>query len=93
MNELRNRTAWPSPADFAPPPRAADHDRWTQADAAARPGRLERLRARFEQHGVDAYFGVRRENSRYLTGFVLAEGEERVAGHSGQFLIGGSEVT
>jgi Xaa-Pro aminopeptidase/Xaa-Pro dipeptidase len=37
-------------------------------------------------------FGVRRENSRYLTGFVLADGEEKVAGHSGQFLVGRDEV-
>ena len=92
MNELRGRSAWPVPADFARPPAAADHARWTEADAAARPDRLERLRARFNQHDVDAYFGVRRENTRYLTGFVLADGEEKVAGHSGQFLIGGSEI-
>ncbi len=48
-----------------------------------------RLRARFAAHNVEAYFGVRRENTRYLTGFVLGEGEEKVAGHSGQFLVGG----
>src|SRR4029079_10732659 len=36
--------------------------------------------------------GVRRENSRYLTGFVLADGEEKVGGHSGQFLLGRDEV-
>lgn len=42
--------------------------------------------------GVDAYFGVRRENTRYLTGFVLAEGEEKMAGVSGQFLISANEV-
>jgi Xaa-Pro aminopeptidase len=41
---------------------------------------------------VDAYFGIRREHMRYLTGFTLADGEEKVAGNSGQFLIGGSEV-
>ncbi len=29
---------------------------------------------------------------RYLTGFALADGEEKVAGNSGQFLIGGDEV-
>ena len=29
---------------------------------------------------------------RYLTGFTLAEGEEKVAGNSGQFLVGGDEV-
>jgi Xaa-Pro aminopeptidase len=82
----------PLPADFAAPPSAEDHARWAHADRSARPGRLERLRARFEAHGVDAYFGVRRENTRYVTGFVLGEGEEKVAGHSGQFLVGGEEV-
>jgi Xaa-Pro aminopeptidase len=82
----------PSPADFAAPPTAEAHARWAEADTAARPARLERLRARFEGLGVEAYFGVRRENSRYLTGFVLAEGEEKVAGHSGQFLVGRGEV-
>ena len=29
---------------------------------------------------------------RYLTGFTLAEGEEKSAGHSGQFLVSGEEV-
>ncbi len=29
---------------------------------------------------------------RYLTGFTLADGEEKVAGNSGQFLVGGDEV-
>ncbi len=82
----------PVPDDFALPPTADDLARWTAADAAARPGRLERLRARFEAGEVEAYFGVRRENTRYLTGFVLAEGEEKVAGHSGQFLVGRGEV-
>ncbi|HET9347376.1 MAG TPA: Xaa-Pro peptidase family protein [Candidatus Limnocylindrales bacterium] len=83
---------WPSPADFAPPPSADDRARWAGADMVARPGRLERLRARFEGVEVDAYFGVRRENSRYLTGFVLGDGEEKVAGHSGQFLVSLGEV-
>ncbi len=84
--------ALPSPADFAAPPKAEDHARWAEADRAARPARLARLRARFAAHNVEAYFGVRRENTRYVTGFVLGEGEEKVAGHSGQFLVGGSEV-
>jgi Xaa-Pro aminopeptidase/Xaa-Pro dipeptidase len=92
MNEMRRATEWPSPADFAAAPDPATLERWDEADKAARPGRLERLRARFEEHAVDAYFGIRRENTRYLTGFVLGEGEEKVAGHSGQFLIGGSDV-
>ncbi len=42
--------------------------------------------------GVDAYFGLRRENSRYLTGFALADGEEKVAGDSGRFLVSSEAV-
>jgi Xaa-Pro aminopeptidase len=89
---MTEKTALPIPADFAAPPTADDHARWAAADRAARPARLARLRARFAQHGVEAYFGVRRENTRYLTGFILGEGEEKVAGHSGQFLVGGDDV-
>jgi Xaa-Pro aminopeptidase len=54
----------------------------------ARPDRVGRLRDRLEAEGVDGYFGVRRENTRYLTGFELSDGEEKVAGVSGQFLVG-----
>jgi Xaa-Pro aminopeptidase len=82
----------PEPADFAPPPTAADLDRWDEADRAARPGRLARLRDRFEGAGVEAYLAVRSEHSRYLSGFVLGDGEDRVAGHSGQLLVGRDEV-
>ena len=82
----------PSPADFAPPPKAADLARWAEADRAARPARLARLRARFEAAGIDAYFGLRREHMRYLTGFTLGDGEEKVAGTSGLFLIGREDV-
>jgi Xaa-Pro aminopeptidase/Xaa-Pro dipeptidase len=89
MNRSRD---WPSPADFAAPPAAADRARWEEADQAARPGRLARVRSRFARAGVDAYFGVRREHMRYLTGFTLAEGEEKSAGQSGQFLVAGDEV-
>ena len=85
-------TALPTPADFARAPTAADRARWAESDAAARPHRLARLRARFEAAGIDAYFGIRREHMRYLTGFRLADGEEKVAGTSGQFLIGTEEV-
>jgi Xaa-Pro aminopeptidase len=81
-------THLPEPADFAPPPTAADLDRWQEADRAARPGRLARLRGRFEGAGVEAYLAVRPEHSRYLSGFTLGDGEDRVAGHSGQLLIG-----
>jgi Xaa-Pro aminopeptidase len=83
---------WPVPADFAALPSGADHARWEEADRAARPARLARLRARFTEAGVDAYYGVRREHMRYLTGFTLAEGEEKVAGSSGQFVVGGDDV-
>ena len=82
----------PVAADFAPPPAPADLARWNEADRAARPGRLARLRERFEGTGVDAYFAVRPEHSRYLSGFVLGDGEDRVAGHSGQILVGRDEV-
>ncbi len=82
----------PVPADFAPPPTPADRAGWDEADRTARPHRLERLRARFADAGVDAYFGVRREHMRYLTGFALADGEEKNAGNSGQFLVAADEV-
>lgn len=82
----------PVPGDFAPTPDAATRARWRDADRAARPARLDALRARMAAAGIDAYLGVRREHMRWLTGFVLGEGEEKVAGHSGQFLVGADEV-
>ena len=85
-------THLPEPADFAPPPTATDLDRWDEADRAARPGRLARLRGRFEGASVEAYLAVRPEHSRYLSGFVLGDGEDRVAGHSGQLFVGRDEV-
>ncbi len=85
-------TALPTAADFGTSPTADDQVRWAEADAAARPGRLSRLRDRFEAAGIDAYFGLRREHMRYLTGFTLADGEEKVAGTSGLFLVSGTEV-
>jgi Xaa-Pro aminopeptidase len=65
---------------------------WLESDRLARPGRLGRLRERLAREGVDAYFGLNRENTRYLTGFILAEGEEKHAGQSGQFFVGPDEV-
>jgi len=88
---VRSR-GWPSPADFAPPPGHAERAAWEAADREARPTRLTRLRRRFAEAGVDAYFGVRREHMRYLTGFTLAEGEEKDASESGQFLVTGEEI-
>ena len=86
-------TALPVPADFAAPPDAATQRRWTEADAAARPIRLARLRGRMAAEDVGAYFGVRPEHIRWLTGFALGPGEKPSAGHSGEFLIGPASVT
>ena len=85
------RLAAPRPTSRRRPTRPSRAG-WVEADRAARPARLARLRARFADAGIDAYFGVRREHMRYLTGFTLGEGEEKVAGNSGQFLVGGDEV-
>ena len=79
-----------APRVAAPTPH--DLERWRQADRGARPARLARLRERLERESVQAYFGVRRENTRYLTGFELADGEEKVAGNSGQFFVSADEV-
>jgi Xaa-Pro aminopeptidase len=87
-----SRAGWPVVADFAAPPTEADRRRWDDADRAARPGRRDRVRARFADANIDAYFGVRREHMRYLTGFTLADGEEKVAGSSGQFLLSGEQL-
>ena len=86
------RGALPEPADFAPPPSPEQLAAWDEADRVARPARLARLRARFAEAGVDAYFGLRREHMRYLSGFTLAEGEEQSAGNSGQFLVTADET-
>ncbi|MDQ3553150.1 MAG: Xaa-Pro peptidase family protein [Chloroflexota bacterium] len=73
-------------------PSPGDLRRWSEADGVARPQRLARLRERMQREAVDAYFGVRRENTRYLTGFALGDGEEKVAGVSGQFFVSIDEV-
>ncbi len=86
------RPDWPTAADFAGPPDGEQLARWIEADRAARPVRLARLRSRFAGAGIDAYFGVRREHMRYLSGFTLGEGEEKVAGNSGQLLVSGDEL-
>jgi len=80
------------PVSAGRPPVAGDLERWREADREARPARVGRLRERLEREGLDAYFGVRRENTRYLTGFELADGEEKVAGNSGQFFVSADEV-
>jgi Xaa-Pro aminopeptidase len=82
----------PVPADFAGPPDAGTRRRWIDADREHRPARVAQLRERLVATGSDAYFGVRPEHMRWLTGFTLAAGEDKVAGHSGQFLVGVDEV-
>jgi Xaa-Pro aminopeptidase len=82
----------PHPADFPAPPSGVDRARWAAADTTARPARLARLRARMAADGVDAYFGVRPEHMRYLTGFALDDGEDRVAGNSGRFFVSADQV-
>jgi Xaa-Pro aminopeptidase len=83
---------WPHPADFAAPPTAADRARWAEADRAARPERLGRLRERMRREGVDGYFGVRWEHMRYLTGLPFDENEVTGSGDSGKFLVGLEDV-
>jgi Xaa-Pro aminopeptidase len=78
---------WPHPADFAAPPTASDRQRWAEADRAARPQRLARLRQRMADGGVDGYFGVRWEHMRYLTGLPFDEAEISGSGDSGKFLV------
>ncbi len=85
-------TAVPVPADFAVSPDETTRARWLEADRAARPVRLGRVRARLAGAGLDAYFAVRPEHARYLTGLALADGEEKVAGDSGRFLISADEL-
>jgi Xaa-Pro aminopeptidase len=73
-------------------PTDTDVARWRQADTEARPRRLAALRSKMDTDGVGAYFGVRRESIRYLTGMEYGEGEEKVGGNSGQFLVGRDEI-
>jgi Xaa-Pro aminopeptidase len=73
-------------------PSAADRERWRLADLAARPARLDRLRARLAEEGLDAYLGIAAEDSRFLTGFALGDGEEKVCGSSGRFAVSADEV-
>jgi Xaa-Pro aminopeptidase len=86
-----NPAAWPHPADFAAPPTNADRERWAESDRAARPHRLDRLRARMAEAGVDGYFGVRWEHMRYLTGLPFDEREIAGSGDSGKFLVTATE--
>ena len=92
MSRATPRARLPEPADFEAQPDPRRIAAWLEADREARPARVERVRARFAEADLDAYFGLRSENSRYVTGFALRPGEDKVAGNSGWFLIGGDEV-
>ena len=83
---------WPHPADFAAPPTASQRAAWAEADRAARPERLDRLRKRMAEAGVDGYFGLRWEHMRYLTGLPFDEGEVTGSGDSGKFLVGSEDL-
>jgi Xaa-Pro aminopeptidase len=83
---------WPHPADFAAPPTASDRARWAEADRAARPERLGRLRKKMVAEGVDGYFGLRWEHMRYLTGLPFDEAEVAGSGDSGKFMVGLEDV-
>jgi Xaa-Pro aminopeptidase len=82
----------PHPADFPAPPSPRDLARWAEADRAERPVRVARLRTRLAGRGLDAYLGLRSEHMRYLIGFVLRDGEDRLAGNSGRFLVSADAV-
>lgn len=73
-------------------PTEADRSRWRTADRDARRRRLAGLRARLADEHLDAWFGLGTENARYLTGFVLGDGEEKVSGASGRFLVSADET-
>ena len=83
---------WPQPSDFPAPPSASDRERWADADRAARPERLRRLRERMAREGVDGYFGLRWEHMRYLTGLPFDDREITGSGDSGKFLVGLDDV-
>ena len=77
----------PSPSDFSAPPHEADFQRWSDADAAARPARLAALRARARAEGLDALLLTSHADARYFSGICFGPKEEPTAGVSGWLLI------
>jgi Xaa-Pro aminopeptidase len=77
----------PSPSDFSAPPDEADFQRWSDADAAARPARLAALRARARAEGLDALLLTSHADARYFSGICFGPNEEPTAGVSGWLLI------
>ena len=77
----------PAPSDFAAPPGQADLQRWSDADAAARPARIAALRARARAEGLDALLLTSHADARYFSGICFGPNEEPTAGVSGWILI------
>ena len=77
----------PVPSDFAAPPSQADLQRWSDADAAARPARIAALRARARAEGLDALLLTSHADARYFSGICFGPNEEPTAGVSGWILI------
>lgn len=77
----------PVPSDFAAPPSRADLQRWSDADAAARPARIAALRARARAEGLDALLLTSHADARYFSGICFGPNEEPTAGVSGWILI------
>ncbi len=77
----------PVPSDFAAPPSQADLQRWSDADAAARPDRIAALRARARAEGLDALLLTSHADARYFSGICFGPNEEPTAGVSGWILI------
>ena len=77
----------PVPSDFAAPPSQADLQRWSDADAAARPARIAALRARGRAEGLDALLLTSHADARYFSGICFGPNEEPTAGVSGWILI------
>ena len=77
----------PVPSDFAAPPSQADVQRWSDADAAARPDRIAALRARARAEGLDALLLTSHADARYFSGICFGPNEEPTAGVSGWILI------
>ena len=77
----------PVPSDFAAPPSRADLQRWSDADAAARPDRIAALRARARAEGLDALLLTSHADARYFSGICFGPNEEPTAGVSGWTLI------
>ena len=77
----------PVPSDFAAPPSQVDVQRWSDADAAARPDRIAALRARARAEGLDALLLTSHADARYFSGICFGPNEEPTAGVSGWILI------